>query len=326
MTRARSSVPLRFGAGLGAIGVAALTVTGCGFESRKQRAQLLVHAARELERSRTGQGVLVLRVRTEKSSQGFNSVAGGRRGISAPPVVLQLDFVRRRALAKGTAGQQVTSVTSVTPGRPTGAAVPGAGRPGAAMPSAVFLGPVVFLQRPGAAEGSDSQFGVRAWSKLDFAKVGKKDSNTLGEIGVVNPINPTYLLQLLAGTLSGSVRRLGTETVNGSATTHYEMSVDRAKAFARLGDRDRQAVDKAFKSDDVKGSVYKHAEVWIDAGGLPRRFVLRLHQEIDSDNVFGVTYTLELTSLGTPVEIRPPGSDATAEVTSLNALLSSARS
>ena len=35
MTRARSSVPLRFGAGLGAIGVAALTVTGCGFESRK---------------------------------------------------------------------------------------------------------------------------------------------------------------------------------------------------------------------------------------------------------------------------------------------------
>ena len=56
------------------------------------------------------------------------------------------------------------------------------------------------------------------------------------------------------------------------------------------------------------------------------RLVLRLHQEIDSDNVFGVTYTLELTSLGTPVEIRPPGSDATAEVTSLNALLSSARS
>lgn len=287
----------RFSAALAAICIAS-SLTSCAYASRKQHAQLLIDSAKKLERSKTAHGTLALALKVEKSSQGFGAIA--IRSLAAPPVALQLDFVGHRASAI----QQ----------------------PSGAVPPAVFIGPIVFLQRANAASAADSQFGVRSWSKLNFATVGKKETNTLGGVGVVNPINPTYLLRLLAGTLSGSVQRIGTVVIGGVATTHYRMNVDRAKAFSRLNDKDHQAVDKAFKSDNITGSVYKHAEVWVDAAGLPRRFIVRVHQQIDSDNVFGIVYSIDLVDFGPRVDIRAPSPDETAEVSNLNALLNGARS
>ena len=317
--------------------VVAASLASCGFERKKQEAQLLLDAAKKAERVGTGKGTLAMSVSTVKLVQGFNSAIVPVRNFSAPAVGLQLDFAQRRAsVTPPSAG------TGPPPAEPAGPAGAGAsaglaaglagagGRFNGASPPAVFVGNVVFLQRPGAANAaagdSESQFGVRSWSKLDFAKVGKKDHNNLGGVSVVNPINPAYLVRMLAGTLSGSVRRVGTEQIGGVPTTHFTMNVDRTKAFSRLGDKDRQAVNKAFRSYNVKGDVYKHAEVWIDAAGLPRRFVLRVHQELDQDAVFGITYTIDLTDFGGPIDIHPPSADATAEVRTLNALMSSVSS
>lgn len=270
--------------------------SACSFEARKHQADTVVGAAKRVERVGTGHGTMSMAVSVRRARGGFNSAVVAR-SFNVPSVAVELDFTNRAAA--------VAPLGNISP--------------------AVFMGSVVYLRRPQAAGQAESQFGVRSWSKLDFAKVGRKDTNTLGGVTGVNPINPTYLLRLLAGALSGSVRRLGPTTVNGLPTTHYRMNVDRGKAFSRLPDKVRQAADKAFKSDDVKGSVYHDAEVWLDADGLPRRVVLRIPQEIDSDNLFRVTYTIDLTKFGAPVAIKAPGRDDTAEVTSLNALLDSAR-
>jgi hypothetical protein len=101
------------------------------------------------------------------------------------------------------------------------------------------------------------------------------------------------------------------------------MNVDRSKAFSRLGDDDRQAVDKAFTSNNISGEVYKKAETWIDADGLPRRLILRFRQKLDQDNVFALTVRIDLDKYGTPLAVRRPKPDNVAEVSSLNALLSS---
>lgn len=284
-------------AALGLVG----SLAGCEYASRKQQAQLLVDAASRLRAVGTSKGSLTVSVVTEKAAPGLISITGPR-SFAVPPLPLQLSYADERA------------------------SVGSAQTPGGAIPPAVFTGSAVYFRRPGSTGAEESQFGFLAWSKLDFAKVGRKDTNLLGSVNVTNPINPTYLVRLLAGTLSGSVKRIGPETIDGVATTHYSMNVDVTKAFARLGDHDRQAVDKAIKSDNLKGAVYKHAEVWLDAGGLPRRLVLRLRQQLDPDVVFALTYTMDLTDFGAPVKVTAPSPDTTANVTTLNALLESARS
>lgn len=286
----------RFVRGGAGVMAAALVMGGtgaCDYATRKEEATLLVDAAKRAEQAGTATGTMAISLDIEKTSPEFQAFA---QAVRLPPIAVQFDFAERAASTAGVA----------------------------VVPQGIFRGPVVYLRRPAAPGAADSQFGFRAWSKLDFSEVGKKDANELTQPNPVNPVNPTYLVRLLAGTLSGSVRQLGTETIDGKTTRHFRMNVDRAKAFSRLNDDDRQAVDRAFASNNISGEVYKSAETWIDADGLPRRFVLRVRQKLDQDNVFGITYRIELSKFGGPLTIRAPQGDNTAEVSSWNALLNSA--
>lgn len=269
--------------------VAALvtTTSGCDYATRKKEAQLLVDAAKRAEATGSAVGSMAIGLDIEKTSPEFAAVA---RAVKLPPVEVQFSFRDRVASSAG-------------------------------VPRAVFSGPVVYLRRPETVGASDSQFGFRSWSRLDFSKVGKKDSNKLTQPNAVNPINPTYLVRMLAGTLSGSVRELDSTLSN---TRHFKMNIDRGKAFRGLNDTDHQAVDKAFASDNISGQVYKGAEVWINNRGLPRRFVLRIRQKLDQDNVFRITYRIDLPVFGEPVTIHTPTPGNTADVSTFNALLNGA--
>jgi hypothetical protein len=290
-----------------AIGVAA-SLASCGFSTRKHEAALLVHAAKRLEAVKTGKGTLAVSVKTPKATEGLAGLPIPA-GLSVPAVALQLAFADRAA----TSGSAQTA--------------------GGALPEAVFQGPVVFMKRPQSAADSESQFGFRAWSRLDFSTLKRKDKNSLGTVNLANPINPTYLVRLLAGTLSGSVRKVGPDVLNGVTTTHYRMNVDPSKAFSRMRDKERQAVAKAFSSNNIKGSVFKDAEVWIDRDGLPRRlivnlrqkFTIRVSRDIATDVVFPISYTIELSDFGAPLQIAAPSADTVARVGTLNALLESAQ-
>lgn len=288
--------------------VLTIVTGGCGYASRKEHAALLVDAAKKAEKAGTGRGSLAVSVQVIKGPPTLSSAAQGLVEVPAAP--LQLAYASHAA--------------SSAPVRV--AAVGG-------LPEAVFVGPVVYFKRPASDADTQSQFGFRAWSRLDFSRVGRKDKNKLANVNVVNPVNPTYLVRMLAGTLSGSVEDLGPATVNGVRTTHFRMSIDRSKAFARYGDKAHQAIDKAFKSNNFTGNVYKNAEAWIGADGLPRRFILPVRQKLDLggvqnvgiEAVFAITYTVDLSDFGAPVTIRAPHADATAEVNTLNELLASAR-
>jgi hypothetical protein len=281
--------------------VAAAAIVGttgaCDYATRKQEAKLLVDAAKRAEGQRTATGTIATSFSVKKVSLEFRALVANTQ---LPPLDARFSFADHRAHTDGLATAN-----------------------GGVLPSAFFDGPVVYFHRPEVPGASDSQFGFRAWSKLDFSKVGRKEKNQLVRPTLVNPINPTYLVRLLAGTLSGSVKKLGTATIDGHATQHFRMNVDRDKAFRRLDDRDHQAVDKAFKSNAISGAVFKNAEAWIDGDGLPRRFVLTIKQKLDEDNQFLITYRVNITQYGERVYVRHPGGDAVAVVTSWNGLLNS---
>jgi hypothetical protein len=285
-----------------ALGLAVVTLTvgasACDYVTRKQESKLLIDAAKLAERSPTASGALSVAIQGDKVSPEYTALGFSTRRIAYPPVGARFAFDRRAAHSDGL------------------------GQEGRGVPEAVFVGPTIYLKRPTTSADAESQFGVRAWSKLDFSEVGRKASNDLTQPNAINPINPTYLVRLLAGTLSGSVKRLGTDVIDGRATRHFRMNVDRTKAFSRVDDDDRQAVDKAFASNNISGEVFKKAEAWIDDKGLPRRIVLRFRQKLDQDNIFVLTYRIDLDKYGVRVSVPTPKADNLAEVSSLNALLS----
>lgn len=280
-----------------AVGIALSLVVGatgaCDYATRKREAKLLVDAAKRAEQQRTVTGTLEIGADVEKVSPEFAQLT---RATTSPPLLMKLDFEDRLGWTAGVVG----------------------------IPQAIFAGPVVYLHRPEVPGAAESQFGFRSWSKLDFSDIGRKETNDLTQPTATNPVNPAYLVRMLAGTLSGSVKQIGTEVIDGRTTRHFRMNVDRAKAFRSLGDDDHQAVDKAFASNSISGEVYKKAEAWIDDDGLPRRFVMRVRQKLDQDNIFGITYRLELQEFGTRVAIRAPRRDNTSIVDSWNSLLNSA--
>ena len=281
-----------------AVVVAAGSSGACDYATRKHEAQLLVDSAKRAEEAGTATGTIAISFAVKKVSLDFQT--GGVANTALEPLDAQFSFTDQRAKMNGLVRQN-----------------------GGQLPSAIFEGPVVYFHRPEVPGASDSQFGFRDWSKLDFSKVGRKEKNKLVRPTLVNPVNPTYLVRMLAGALSGSVKKLGTATVGGVATQHFRMNVDRDKAFRRLDDTDRQAVDKAFTSNAISGGVYKRAEAWIDGDGLPRRFVMTIKQKLDEDNQFLITYRINLKTFGDKVSIPHPGGDATALVSSWNALLNS---
>jgi len=104
------------------------------------------------------------------------------------------------------------------------------------------------------------------------------------------------------------------------ATTHLRFNIDRDKAANGLGDRDTQRLKRLFDADNIDGTFYDDAEVWIDADGIARRISVTVPQRIDALTSFDLTYRLELTHRRSePLPL--PSNDDLAEVPTLPELL-----
>ncbi|MEY2473311.1 MAG: hypothetical protein QOK28_2640 [Actinomycetota bacterium] len=161
----------------------------------------------------------------------------------------------------------------------------------------------------------------RPWVRLNFAHLERDDSSRLspGSFLAV-PYNLTFQVRLLKGALTGSVEKLGSARVAGVPTVHYKMNVDFEKAAKGLPDKSVLGLEKVFRANSFKGSVYK-AEVWIDAAGLPRRIVVRLKQEITKNETYAFTANMLVDKAGGHVDIQRPDLEQIAEVANLPQLV-----
>ena len=339
--RSRADGPTRLGRRATASVVAAALVVpllaGCSLGDKKAMATLIIHSAKKVEAARTAEAGYSYTLEITKTTASIPS--NGRRA-SGPLVPLSIDFGSHKSLVsvlapssppgatgQGSAGngqsgqgQGSAAAAAAAAARSGGAAGGGGAEGGVAsqQPAIVFDGYTIYAHKIGAT-------AQRSWVKLDFSGLDRKDSSklSLGQF-LSPPINPWLGVQLLAGTLAGSVRKIGREQVGSVSTTHYKMNVDFAKAVNRFSDHEKESVVKVMKANQFAGTVFP-AQVWLDDHGFPRRMAVRFRQQLDRLDQYGFTMTIELTKLGAPVQIKLPTSDETAEVSNLPQFISTFR-
>lgn len=167
----------------------------------------------------------------------------------------------------------------------------------------------IVYQKPPASQRGPLPEG-RTWTKIDPARLqGSASRGTQ----VSDPVEPfTYLKDVD----SGKVREVGTQTLNGTRTTHYRVDVDVA-ALAR-GDRARA---EALRKQLGTSSVPLH--LWLDDRGRLRQetVTLTLRPLRDStptdraETRVTSTTTLRFDDFGTPVDVTPPPAAQTADMT-----------
>jgi hypothetical protein len=166
----------------------------------------------------------------------------------------------------------------------------------------VFLEDLVSYGRRGGVPADDA----RPWVRLDLEDVstGSGELDPFGEdtVGAIVSLHPAIVLDLVSGTLTGSIETVGPETVNGIETTHYTVNVAIDKAFGdvrrgRYPEDRRELVADLFMLLGIDGNVH-HGDVWLDATGQVRRFRVALTQKPVTKVEFDLIVTLDITDIG----------------------------
>jgi hypothetical protein len=154
---------------------------------------------------------------------------------------------------------------------------------------------VVYLQL-GAL---DSQLpGGKHWVALDLSKLGKAAGLDLGKLLSGSQIQPGDLLSMLQAEGAG-IQNLGSATVDGSATTHYRVTIDTAKALQARGLTSPLLTGAAAELPKIP------VDAWIGTDGLLRRITFAAAGALGH-----VDMTMNLFDYGANVAISaPPSSD-----------------
>lgn len=117
------------------------------------------------------------------------------------------------------------------------------------------------------------------------------------------------------GYLQGAeeAEELGTETIAGVETTHYEVTVDLADSVsgvpAELRDEMRRMLRQFRKAF---GTTSMPFEVWLDDNGLVRRMIYRMGSEGGALGSFSMEMTVDVTEYGNDFDLEiPPASQVT---------------
>jgi hypothetical protein len=170
----------------------------------------------------------------------------------------------------------------------------------------LFDGSAFYVHFPASVAGRIP--GGKAWIKVDLDAHGKAAGTDLKQMMQANQGNPADMLQALKGV--GTSHKVGSENIDGAATTHYRAEIDLERAADRIGSAKAKAL---FQS---AGAGALPIDVWIDRAGRVRR-------ESFNFSVEGVSLdmTIAFTHFGAPVDVTPPPAD---QVMDAGALLGAA--
>jgi len=118
---------------------------------------------------------------------------------------------------------------------------------------------VVYLK---GAQALFGQLGAKPWVSFDLADSDNQVGSMLGQ--VTDAMGPGQFLDMLKG--MSKVTRIGSENVDGVATTHYTVSVDTSKLGSKLG----------FGSSQLGAHLPKTVsyDVWLDESSRPVRLAM----------------------------------------------------
>lgn len=163
-------------------------------------------------------------------------------------------------------------------------------------PVVMFDELVVYLPRSATSIAG----GSRHWASYDFTEDPEEDLDDVDRLRAVGAglISPVVAVDLLRGALTGSIDRVGTETIGGEQATHYRARISQDSASREIEDEDRsEGTLRLLESLGVNEDIFP-AEVWLDDQGLPRRIIFVLRQQKDRANAFRLRLAWEFADYG----------------------------
>jgi hypothetical protein len=178
--------------------------------------------------------------------------------------------------------------------------------------SEILVGDVIYMDYPAlsAELGSGKQ-----WMEIDLAKV-----TSLGSLSSLldSARNDNPTTQIAALVASGSVTKVGTETVQGQQTTHYAGDLD-ASQLLSAGNTASNLTPSQLSSlkDEIKsvGVSTVKVDLWVASNGLPVEE--KYSEKTTAGTVVGDLY---MSDWGAPVSVgAPPASEVTDMTSQINA-------
>lgn len=164
----------------------------------------------------------------------------------------------------------------------------------------------VFYMRSSAFPKAVSQ--GKEWIKLDIAKLAKQQGVDLGGFLNASP-TPTNALAYLTG--ATTVKKVGSEVVRQTNTTHYKVTVDLRRAAARAEGSEQAALKRVVSSGKLNTLPL---DVWVDGNGYIRKVDYLEHE----GNQQAADVAMELHDFGHPISIKAPPRNAVVDL--MNAL------
>jgi LppX_LprAFG lipoprotein len=162
----------------------------------------------------------------------------------------------------------------------------GAGR--STSVDAVMQGTTIYMRSP---------LSGRSWLSLDLGKAGKQFGVDVSQFAQQSP---TDVLTALEKT--GTVTKVGDETLNGEQATHYHAMVDVSRISARLS-----------SATQVKTIP---VDVWIGGDGLVRRITESVTAAAAGQTA-ATSMTTDFSNYGEQVNVQVPSADETLDMTKL---------
>jgi hypothetical protein len=162
---------------------------------------------------------------------------------------------------------------------------------------------VIYMQMP---QLSAQLPAGKHWIELDLSKLGKVAGLDLSKLMSGSQFQPSDVLSMLKGE-GAKVRNLGAARVGGTATTHYRVTIDTAKALQAKG---LTSPLLAGAASTLPASI--PANVWIGKDGLIRQvqFALAAAQG-------RMAMTMNLFDYGADVPVAAPPSSEVFDATQL---------
>jgi LppX_LprAFG lipoprotein len=156
----------------------------------------------------------------------------------------------------------------------------------------VLNGATIYLQSPLLTSNLPKG---KTWLKLDLQKAAPKGI----DLSALTTQSPTKLLSQLQA--AGNVTKVGDETINGTATTHYRAQLE---------------VAKLPKIAALAHATYGPLDIWI---GKDDGYVRRMHMSYTikaaSASSQSVVITVDFSDFGKSVSVSVPAASATADGT-----------
>ena len=139
----------------------------------------------------------------------------------------------------------------------------------------------------------------KTWMSIDLQKAGNKLGLNTDEF---TQQDPTDLLGALQK--AGSVKKVGTETIDGVDTTHYSVTVDLAKA------------PNGAKLEKLANLKSLPVDVWVDGNNQVRRLT-ESYTATSSGQSVATNMQIDLSNYGEQVNVQVPSANDTVDMTSL---------